>query len=766
MAVLKATPKGYLQGIQDLSRRAPVSEPEQIPQHLPHLFLFTERGPTEPHLVSGAAAATLYGAKSFDLTQRFSTHQTVLAQAIMAAGNSVMIQRVIPTDSAGRALAGTALLRVSLEVIRTQLPVYKRNPDGSIKLTSTGERDVDATAAPIEGYRGVLWTSMTPYPLAAQKKFGTGAVIAGRSGATIGSVPLVTLSTYGADAEATVYPLFDLEVSSPGAYGTNIGMRLWGPNSNSQTPNDAAYIESVRAFMYRFAFIERDSAISSPNLLTDIGGERSSDLCFIAGAMDGLGRSTSVQDSLVQNYQDVDTVGSTPLYGPFKRVHVYESNLETVLSMLTLGADDGVPDYPVAQGERQFDATSIAQGYGRTVDTAFGNLVADNKHMFNLFTGVDHYGVPYDTYTVEDSVRFGGVAFGEGANHYAAAGTDGLSASTNATTARIENFQLFDKEVARQLSIWGTESEVPMLDDAKYPVSAVWDSGFALETKKKFLIPMSRRKDIIAHLCTQEVGGYLDPKDEDPQTWSLQPQNDESAEQAIAQQLRLAAELYPESEVYGTPVCRAIIFGHSGQLLNTPWKHTTPLIVDFASKVAGYMGAGDGNWVNSQAFDVSPANQITMFRTSSVNLTWKTDGNYHKNWDNGIIFVKNYDRSSLFVPAFQTVYPDDTSVLNNYFTVAAAAFLEKVAQQTWRDLTGMSLTAEQFIERSNKLIANAVAGRFDGRFVIVPNTFMTGYDEQRGFSWSCNIELFAPTMRTVGSFTIISRRIEDLTAAP
>ena len=109
------------------------------------------------------------------------------------------------------------------------------------------------------------------------------------------------------------------------------------------------------------------------------------------------------------------------------------------------------------------------------------------------------------------------------------------------------------------------------------------------------------------------------------------------------------------------------------------------------------------------------------------------------------------------------MYDDDTSILNSMFNMLIAVELEKVAEITWRQLTGISgLTENQFITRSNRLIEEAVKGRFDNRVVIVPDTFVSEADSQRGFSWGCNIVMYGNNMKTVGSFTIVARRREDL----
>ncbi|MPN24462.1 hypothetical protein SDC9_171861 [bioreactor metagenome] len=176
------------------------------------------------------------------------------------------------------------------------------------------------------------------------------------------------------------------------------------------------------------------------------------------------------------------------------------------------------------------------------------------------------------------------------------------------------------------------------------------------------------------------------------------------------------------------------------------------------------MGAGNGVWRPGLGFDVSPNNQITLFNSNTVNATFKSAAVRNKDWDNNLVWAQRFDRASLFWPAVQTVYDDDTSVLNGPITMFAAVELTKVCFRVWAELTGRSdLTEEQLIERSDNRILALSNGRFDNRFVIEPNTFFTDDDRQRGYSWQTRVNLYANNMRTVGTYTIVARRMSDLT---
>lgn len=754
MNITKATPRPIIQGILDDSRRAQNVEPEQIPQHLPHVYLLAERGPTTPELVIGDSAIRTYGAETFNLRGKFATHQTVLANTFSANANAMMIQRVIPTN------AKKALLRIALEVIRSKIPKYLRNADGTFQTDADGVLQQDGSNV-VEGYR-LVWRRGVGQWTGAAANFGAGTIVSGfRAGSvTVGSK---VLSSYGVDAESDIYPILDLEVSHHGGYGNRIGFRLSAPNDNTLPAGDVAAMNTVKSFMYRIGLLERPMNVSTPNLIATNGGDLFQDLCFTQDTVHPqTGTFISMDEMLIQNYQDLETPGLPKKWGPFGRMFIYQDNLESILTKLTQG-EAAAGALAATVGEASFDTDAITAGYGRTTATGFTNTA--NKRLLNIFTGVDQYNVPYETFTTADSVSFGGIAFNDNTTHYAVNGSDGLTNDdTPSLDERLKDLATFDSLVANQVANYGDLAGLNMLDAARYPVSTIWDSGFSIETKKKLYTAMGRRKDMYVVISSQAVAEYADPLNPDILEWAYKAQNTASQDNAFAVALRTAALLYPESEIHGTSTCRAIIIGQSGYLINSEWKGLLPLTIDFAEKVAKYMGAGSGSWVNSQNFGVAPRNQVTLFR--GVNIPYKSELQYNKDWDAGLVWAQNFDRRTLFYPAFQTVYPDDTSVLNSFFTMAACVELEKVAQGVWRELSGNdTLTADQFIETSNRLIRERTTGRFDGRFVIEPNTFYTEADELRGYSWSCNIDIYANNMKTVGTFTIVAHRMEDAPTA-
>lgn len=687
--IISAAPYANLTGIQDTSRVAPVLQAETLPQHLPHVYLFAQTGPTLPQLVDSGAASLMYGTETFDLLGPYATHQTVLANVITANGGSMMVQRVLPDDAAPPATLGLYLDLVAEPAV----PQYQRNPDGTYALDVNGNKQqivgAGATAA------GII-AKWVVQPI-------TGGVI-GAGTTKAGSFQNST------GTQSQLYPILEFQASFAGAYGNNSGVSIWAPTADTSPAANLSTINASNSYVYRLQFVNRADTLSTANTIETLEGEQSVEFTFKPGVIDpNTDKMLSYQQNVIPSYENTDTPGFPPQYGPFQQMYVYEDNLLNVLNQI----------FTVEQPAGLLGAASPV-----------------NPYLVNIFNATDPNGVPYYNFVL-DGPASGGLLFGQGVNQFASGGSDGTM-----------SFASFDAAVANQLENWGS-LEATLLDDAMYPQSVIYDSGFTLATKKLFAIPMSLRKDIAVVLSTQDV--------------SL-PQNSASDESSIAVSLRTTFNNYPESTLYGTPVCRAVIMAQSGYLLNSPWTQLAPLTLQLAQRAITYMGAGNGIWRSGYAFDTAPNNQITMFK--GVNNAYKPASARNTDWQTGLVWAQNFDRKSLFWPAVQTVYTDDSSVLNSAITMFACVELEKVCQRAWRRLTGNAgLTNAQFIVKSNTLINSMTVNRFDNRFVINADTYFTKQDIANGNTWSCKITIYAPNMKTVGTFTVVAARADSLATA-
>jgi hypothetical protein len=694
--IVNGSPQYIIQGFQDLSGRAPVYDPVQLPSHLAHIFLYAEKGGSTPVMAVGDAFTSHFGSNTLNPQGKYYNHASVLASTIMNRGNAIMAHRIIPSDA-----APPARLLLSLDIVADDIQQYTRDPDTQQFLRDQAGAKIPVTGAgaTIRGHRA-KWVLNRWEGTEGDETFGT---VTNKVGSLVNSD----------SDQSTLYPILELEVSSQGAYGNNIGLRLEAPTSASLAPLNTTLAEKVNSYLYRLQVVQRTDATSTAQQVALTTGDTTMDVSFVDKLVNpATTAKISFTDKFVQSYQTLNQSGFTDQYGPFNRTKIYRQNLNTVLAMI---ASEEV-DYGLLPA-------STVEG------------MADYLNLINVFTGTDLHSVPYYSFEVLGALQ-GGLAFSGTATHWAAGGSDGTMSDA-----------AFDAAVRDQLLNYGTNG-IDMLDLALYPQSCWYDSGFTLDTKLAAMTILGRRPDMWLVLSTQDVS---------------QPQNTAADESAMAVALRTALRVYPESEIYGTGVCRGLVIGHSGHLLSDSYSSLLPLTIEFADRCANYMGAGDGKWKAGLGFDISPNNQVTMFNASTVNATFKSAQVRNTDWDNGLVWCQRFDTRSLFWPAVQTVYDDDSSTLNSPMTMFMACELVKVAFRTWADLTGRSdLTEEQLIERSDLLIQQRTRDRFDNRGRVIPETYFTADDTQRGYSWSTKMNLYSNTMRPVGSYVVVTRRLSDL----
>lgn len=695
--VFNAAPMPYLNGINDKSRGQAVTEAEAQPTHFPHFYIYAEKGPTEPTVVGDGALASIYGIKTLDPRYPYFTHQSQFLSTTLAAGNACFVQRVIPDDAGPK-----SRVLISLDVLPIAIQQYQRDVSGKFVLDAAGAKiPLTGPDATKPGYR-LKWVtnSWTVGSPAVSQEFGQ---VATRTGSMV-----------DADSnQSTLYPLFEFEADSVGADGNNKAIRIVAPTTDSDNPLNTDAAAAVNAYLFRLYTLSRSSAELSPNIVNAQTGDTYMTFALKADAIDLTNDSDyGFNDRLIENYQALNQPGvSTPIYGPFGRQHLYAVNVQAILTLLaTKEAPLGLLP------STEVDVESI--------------------YTVNPFTGVNYNNVPYYTIEVVGAAD-GGQRWGDNTQVYAAGGSDG--------TMDLEKFDLL---VRNELLNYG-DGEWPMLDWAKYPVSAYYDSGFELDTKYAFFIPMSKRKDVAVTVSTHIVG---------------KPQLTSSEESSMALSLYTAAANYPESTIYGTSTVRATVVAQSGKLISSNYRQYLPLSLELCAKRAAYMGAGTGYWTSTAAYDSKPGNQLALFDVNTVNSRWVPQLTRYRDWANGMTWVQNYDRKSLFFPAVQTVYSDDTSVLNSDINMWIAVDLQKVSLRNWRDMVGNSkLTDDQFLERSDEQISEAVLGKYDNRAVIQPRTYYTSADKRRNYSWSVDINMYVGYMKTAGQFTINAYGLSALT---
>lgn len=754
--IYTSTPRAMMLGVRDESIRDIPLEDIVLPSHLPWTMTFAEQGDGFPHMLMGAGAVRMYGADTFDITGKYATHQTAAINVFMQNANPMMIQRIIPEN------AKVAMLRLSVEIIPTMIPDIERNDDGSYvyEFNEFDER-VPKVKEMIPGHRVIYHTDVSPWTHSEviddeKLQFGGGRTITSYRNGSVESATGERLGELDPNiAEVTprsdLYPIMDVLVSSAGDFGNRKGIRLILPTLKGNSPLDSGTFYESKAYLPRLGLVSKDPKDGRYVNIPTTAADLFIDVSFKEGVRTERGKvPLYIADRLVEEYQ-IANASQPYIPGPYSKVHVYHDELTTVLNRLITGQGEieGI------RGEESFGGDAPWRGYDLNESTA---------HMLNFLGGYDETGAPYFSFETKKSALFDGAALGNETYIFPSGGDDGLPTTLTGEIDELGKYELFDNAVRQEAENFGA-GEVKWLNTAKYPINAVWDTGFSIDTKKALLTPIGLRKDIAVVLATHSVGDFTTIPGGNGfiKTYNWVGDNDMATETAVAGMLRTHASLYPESEVHGTPVCRAIIVGQSGRLIGSPYTRRLPLTIEYANKVSRFMGSADGFWNPTRAYDQKGQNIIELMR--DINLTWREENVANQQWANGLVYAEDYDMRRMFFPAIRTVYNNETSVLNSSITMWAITTIEREAHNSWRDLVGNAkFSPAKFLQESDRILSERLAKRFDDRFIIEVETFYTQADVQRGYSWSCNIHIYAPNMKTVGQYTVVAHRIEDYQA--
>jgi hypothetical protein len=691
--IFKATPRTVFQGTDDQSTQAQDVVAEARPQHFPIFPLYAAQGPEDVQSGTPTELLTMYGADTFDLRSPYATHATAFAKEVMSKGNRIFVKRLRPEDA-----GSPASLRLSLDVLSTQVPVYERNDDGTYVL---GEDNAPvATGQTVSGFKLKWVVEEIKADKNGNDTFGVGTQVAGdQVDATAGT-------------QSKRYPIIDLRVPYFGAGGANKGIRLWSPLASGNNAFDTRLLTGQKVYPFNIACIARADADSSPKAVTNNDGAQFMTLTFKPGFIDkNYDNQMYVGTQFLNAYQSLLSKTAAPVYGPFGEIEVYDDNVALLLALFYAEESKYIGEFSDLTGEK------------------------DEQYRLNILSAQTSTGVPYQSMVIvsgtDNSLRLT-----ENTNIYAIGGSDGTMSN--------DKFDALVKDFCQEFA----DPTSPLKDIARYPFRCIYDSGYSLETKHALCNILALRKDTYPVLGTHVVGG--------PKTTAAQ-------DSAMCVSLLATLQMYPESTDFNTPVMRGMIIGRSGVLLNSQYTGRLPLTLELASYSAEFMGADNGKWVPGMAFDISPRNQVRLF--SDVSSTFTSDDVRNKDWDNGMCWPEAFDRRNDYFPAWQTVYNRDDSILNGFFSMAAICELEYIGELARRMFSGrQDLSAAQLVAGINKFVNDQVEGKFDARFVIVPNAFITGADEKRGYSWSLQIVIYGPNMVTVQTLSIVSKRIEELTA--
>lgn len=455
--IVNGAPMVIEYGTQDLSTRQLPREPEFIPQHLPKFFTFAQKGDLKPQLVSGAELARVFGQETFNLRGKYATHATPFIHAMVANANAVMLQRVVPAD-----IGPESTIIAWLDVLPTQVDLYERNVDGSIKTTVLGDPIITGQA---DGFK-VKWVVSNHADAIAIQSFGQLAIKPGDQ------------TDPTTNVQSQRFPIFELKASSLGASGSLSGVRLWAPTTKTVQAMPTKLMNQEKAYPYFISMIRKTDAQSTAKQVETLFGEQKLMVSFKPETTDPLTtKRVYIGETLINSYQNLTDLRYPKQFGDFGAVHVYDDNLDTLLT--------------------QFQAAEVPY---LTPDSDFSADEAD-KHLFNVVSGMNSEGVVYHSFVFVDSVNT--VRFSEYTNVFANGGSDGTM--TDAVYAQL---------VKEAMEVYLDPND-EVQEIAVNVESVIYDSGFPLDTKYALCGFIGLRKDTFVHLSTFESGErILEPSEE------------------------------------------------------------------------------------------------------------------------------------------------------------------------------------------------------------------------------------------------------------
>jgi len=711
--ILNASPQVIDLGIKDLSTRVVTPTPVLIPQHLPKAYFYAKKGSTIPTPNIGAPMLLQYGAESFDINYQWYNHATRFIVGMAGAANTQMLQRVIPADA-----NAPSNIVVYADIIADQVPNYLRNSDGGLVVdTATGTYLTDTVTPTIAGTRIKFIT-----------EYNT-------TGQTLGLYTSKTGTMTAGAVTSTMYPILELKAKYQGDYYNNIGFSITNLLS---AEIDTRITTDTKALPYKFSIVSRASAAAKYVVEQSLFGEPSVQFSFKNKAINPVtGARFDLETVFAQNwYNETDRL--LPLkYNDFEGMNVYRTNLDTVLAAIMVNEKTHISAIPAVWHDGI--STSTLSWFDYSTDDQ--TILDTETGLTDIFTGkssknVNYFTLVHDTTTPTLTGTQKEVSLTATTPIFLNGGSDGTLSAAN-----------FEAQVVADMQNY-INPDSKVMDDAVNVESVLYDSGFTVTTKKELCNFIALRKDTAIALTTHEdvVGTTLVPL---------------SDQRAIAVALKTRLKLTPESAYYGTPVTRGIIVAGTGLMTDNSSVNRIPLLYSIGVKSAQFMGAGNGQWNGVYAFDRAPGNIVTELK--DIQPDFIPAGIKPTIWNDGIVWAQPYDRSQYHFPAIQTIYSNDTSVLNSWFTIIAAITLTKIANNAWRNFTGATdLTESELADAIVDYVNASTANKFDGRIVVIPEVQFTSTDKQRGYSWRLVNKMYANNMKSVMTYTTASYRMASL----
>lgn len=533
------------------------------------------------------------------------------------------------------------------------------------------------------------------------------------------------------DVTSTMYPIFERKSLYKGEHYNNNGFSI---SSLSNDEINSKIVSEHKALTYNFSLHKRKDAKSTGYFFETVQRETSINISL---KPDVINPDTDEDMTFETKYKQAWYNETDPLL-PYQLKEdegfvFYRDNYETVTRLFIKTEKPYISnqiktwnDGEEASTLSWFDFTSTGDGLDK------------ENYLFNIFSLKSSKDIKYFSVVQSDlkSVFENNqteVTMSGDTPVWNAGGSDGTMTK-----------EKFEEAVMHKIADYANINS-NVQDMAVNVDSIFYDSGFSYDNKKLLADYIRLRKD------TKLVAGtYVDGEE----VMSVSDQRS----RAVALQTRY--KLAPESTYFGTKTCRAIVVAGSG-IVRDGSNRRVPLTYEILDMASKYMGASTGKWDDRYKFDTYPNNALKLL--TDIEPAEIPGGVKPLLWNAGLVWAQPFSREEFHFPAIQTVYDDDTSVLNNFFTVSAAAYLNRLAFNTWKKFTGSSgMTDAEFLQAVNADLTAQTDSIFSSALTVICEAEITSKDEQYGYVWHTTAKIYSPVMKTVNIFTIEAFRSSDL----
>jgi len=719
MTYQNGAPAHYAAGVEDGSTEKLFPVSKSVKQTQPLLFLSTLKGPyVETDVVGGEFEAT-YGNESINPLSKFFNHQSLFALKAIGLGCQATVMRAayVPIDSDNNPTNGIAnitIFSVKTKDTIDEHPILRDASGNGAWVDGDWKVDEDGDA------KGTTFFAMTAKFMSDADLVDLGVQTV-EDGITKGDTTV----------DAVVTPIMTIRSVAHGEYYNNIGIKLY-PLIKDEADMDM--MNDARNMAYFISLI--DKSTGKEKIIKTIDASDGYKVSFDTNSSHPVTNQTVVLEDIFpkkfENTTNPKVEFSSPIIG---EVTYYRDAIEE-LSKVTLVAE-----------ANEFDGTIQPYSDFKNFEKDPAIEEANNYPYFlNLIDGRYTSGAPMEMTRRSDNLTFSDdlsakcgkkINLTKDTTLYLEGGLDGMNFKNHYDSYVVEH----EKDLTSRIANY-SDPDAPQTHLALSTVSEFVDTGYSMATKFELGKFNAYRTDVRLIIGTYEVNKFN--KDIDI---------NEHISRGILLKSMLALSI--ESEEFNTANFRTVVVIGSGLEKAGLYRYRLPTSYDFGLKNVK-MFKGD-TWNMSYEFSCDEGNIIDSL--IDVTPRYMPRGLKTKAWEAGIIWIDAADKLNVRYPQLQNIYPDDTSVLNSWYSSVAVCYIEKMLDESHRERQGDAIsTPTQQVDKMNEKISLKLKDKFGNVIIPVVDVFKTPRDMTAGYAVTAKVKMFAPNMFTVLSSSILALR--------